>query len=218
MHGLRAGESFERSSWGPASRAVAVLLCLAAAGCTTVTAVIHGPRFGADLDVDHNLDVSPRIEAGYAYLSYQDAAGWTAGGGGSYSPVTGWGQLWAEVGAWAFPLLPLYLMPLTVRVGAAFHPDWEPTLAVTFGVGGEFYKPPESCNPPLEGPWEGCPPGVWTWNDVVYPDWVPQAHYLATMLPFVDREGCTDGDCPLFMHTLIFDPILSWHLLFGGTP
>lgn len=196
----------------------ALLLALAGVGCTTVTATIHGPRFGAGIDLDHNLDVSPRFEAGYTYLSYQDAAGWTAGGGTSYSPVTGWTHLWAEVGAWLFPLLPLYQMPLTIRLGAAFHPDWEPTLAVSFGVGGEFYKPPTSCNPPLEGPWEGCPPGVWLWNDVVYPDWVPQAHYLATMLPFVQREGCTDGECPLITHTLMFDPIFAWFLATGAAP
>ena len=202
----------------PGARRLAVLAGLLLAGCTTVTATIHGPRFGAGIDLDHNLDVSPRLEVGYTYLSYRDAAGWLAGGGTSYSPLTGWTQLWAEVGAWLFPLLPLYQMPLTFRLGAAFHPDWEPTLAVSFGVGGVLYKPPTSCNPPLEGPWEGCPPGVWRSTDTVYPDWVPQVHYLATVLPLLDQEGCADGNCPLVTHTLLFDPIFAWFLSGGGTP
>ncbi|MBN1771296.1 MAG: hypothetical protein JXB32_08555 [Deltaproteobacteria bacterium] len=202
----------------PDGRSLAWPAVLLLVGCTTVTTTIHGPRFGAGIDLDHNLDVSPRLEAGYSYLSYRDAAGWLAGGGGSYSPLTGWGQLWAEVGGWMFPLLPLYQMPLTFRLGAAFHPDFEPTLAVSFGVGGEFYKAPTSCNPPLEGPWEGCPPDVWLWTDTVYPDWVPQAHYLATMLPLVDRRGCTDGDCPLIIHTLMFDPILALHFFTEDEP
>lgn len=216
---MRRSTTTPRRRSPPRSRPLhAAALALLLAGCTTVTTTIHGPRFGAGIDLDHNLDVSPRLEAGYAYLTYRDALGWFAGGGGSYSPLTGWGQVWAEAGGWVFGLLPLYQMPVILRVGAAFHPDFAPTLALSLGLGGEFYKAPTSCNPPLEGYWEGCPPDVWLWTDEVFPDWVPQARYLATILPLLDQEECDERACPLVTHTLLFDPILALHFFTEDEP
>lgn len=209
-----------RPRLSPSPAPAALLLLAVAAGCSTVTARIHGPRFGGGIDLDHNLDVSPRLEAGYEFLQYQDAAGYGGAAGGSYSPVTGWGQVWIEGMIWMFPLLPLIQSGLTFRVGGAFHPDHEPSLVFGVGITGVAYKPPTACFPPLEGPWEGCPPGEWLWTDTVFPDWLPQPVYLATIFPWVNTQGCADPEmgCPLVNHSLRFDAVIAWHTLFGGVP
>jgi hypothetical protein len=168
------------------------------------------------MDITSNVETSPRVEAGYHWLLYKDAIGIGSGGVVAWSPVTGWIQVVAEVNAWMFPLFGFPLTPFSFRLGAAFHPEDGPALAVGFGIGGVLYRPPTSCNPPLEGPWEGCPSDAWLWHDTVYPDMVSQLSYFGTLLPFAPVPGCDpDSDCLLSLHSITLHTTLAW-FLFGG--
>ena len=213
-----------RQTWSPRSAAraaaVALLLALPQVACTTTYARIHGPRFGGGIDLDHDLAVSPRLEVGYQYMQWKDLMG--AGGAAvvSYSPVTGWLGFGVEGGAWLVPFCPFcYQTPLTVRLGGAFHPDEGVAFAVSVGVGGVLYRPPRTCALPLEGQSPGCYPGEYMRSDVVFPNWLPQVAYLATMLPTVSTRSCPDGEeCFQTIHSLRFDGTIAWHLLTGGRP
>jgi hypothetical protein len=199
-----------------ARRLAAAALCLAL-GCTTTWAEIHGPRAGLGLDLDENLDASPRVELGYHWLKFKDALGFGAGGTVTYSPVSQWTQLSAEANFWIFPLLGFPLTPFAFRVGAGFHPDEGAALVLGFGLGGVLYKPPVSCNLPLEGDWHGCPPGDWWQEDVVYPDMIGQIGYLFSALPVASGSDCLGGgDCTLMLHSITFHTTLAWFLFTGG--
>jgi hypothetical protein len=186
------------------------------AGCTTTWAEIHGPRVGLGLGLDDELRTSPRLALGYHYLVYKDAMGLGAGGSVTYSPVTQWTEVAAEADVWMFPLLGFPLTPFTFRLGGAFHPEDGAALMFGLGLGGVLYRPPDACYPPLEGAWNGCPPGVYRAEDTVYPDMVSRVGYQATLLTLF--TGRDDPDDLLTVHALMFDTTVAWFLLLGDRP
>jgi hypothetical protein len=199
--------------------ALLVVALLAGHGCTTTWAEIHGPRFGLGLEIGDDARVSPRLEAGYRWLQYKDAMGWGAGGIVSYSAVTQWTEVVAEANFWMFPLLGFPQTPFSFRFGGAFHPEDGAALVLGIGLGGLLYKPPAAAYPPLEGPWNGYPPGTWQDGDTVFPDMVPEIVYAAGLRALYSDGPCTEGaDCAMLVHSLTFDTTLAWFLLFGGRP
>lgn len=192
----------------------AVLLLAAALGSGCATwAEIHGPTFGVALELDHDLNLSPRLQIAYEYERWTGlVAGYGGGAGLAVSLLDGRAELYAEARGQGL-LLP------TFAVGGAIAYDppqgWSAGLraGMSFWT-GILFMPPEYCT---MGWWEQtredpCPPTEYTAEDTVYPLWLPRINYRATIL-----WPLAGGDAD-FHHGLGFDATLAWFLLGGTAP
>jgi hypothetical protein len=191
-----------------------LLLAAVASGCSTTGAQIDGPVFGLGLELDTDLEISPRLQVGYHTAYWFDMLGYGAGAGIGYALLDNRAELFAEAQAYVVPILGFPLTPWSVGGVVAFSPEhgWE--LGVRGGLEVWMFKPPEACWPPLEGDWAGCPPGVYTSDDVVYPEWLPRIDFRAAFHMGVgENAGERRG-----VFYLGFDPVLALWNLQGTTP
>lgn len=154
------------------------LAALVAPACSTTWAEIDGPRVGVGISIDHDLRVSPRFEVGWDYDQWNNALGGGVSGTMAWSPAVGRVEAVAEARFLAFPLVSIApLTPTALGTVLAWSRDEGLTLAFRAGLGTLMYMPPEACFPPLEGDWQGCPPGARLPEDVVHRPWLPRLDY-----------------------------------------
>lgn len=183
------------------------LMAVLLAACSTTGAQIDGPVFGIGLEVDTEGELSPRVHAGYQTAFWYDMLGYGAGAGLGYAPLDNRVELYVDGQVYAAPLFGFPLTPWVFGFGLAYSPhrSWE--LLARAGLEVWMFEPPEACWPPLEGDWEGCPPGVFTNEDVVYPEWLPRIDFRAAFHWGLET-GTERG-----VFYLGFDPVLAlWNL------
>jgi hypothetical protein len=176
-------------------------------GCSTTGAQIAGPVFGAGLEIDTDGRLSPRVQVGYMSAFWYDMLGYGGGVGVGWAPLPNRVELFGEVQAFAVPLFGFPLTPWSLGGLVAYSPvhGWEGGFR--WGLEVWMFKPPDACWPPLGGPWDGCPPGVRTSDDVVYPEWLPRIAFRGALLLGLETEDHRG------VFSLGFDPVLAlWHL------
>jgi len=184
-------------------------LLVSVLGCTTA-AQIHGPRLGFGVELDNDLRFSPRVEVGYDFMYWKSWYGGGVSGGLSYAPVTERASLYVE-GLGSIPFIPLNALAI----------GGELTLKRdTFGFGLRggistlaFY-PPDACTGD-EGP---CPPGEWTTDDVVHPNWLPRFDFRVVGYFGLEREECGSHDCAYAAYLLQFSSVLATYYLADAEP
>ena len=185
---------------------------LSLTGCSS-WAEIHGPTAGIALRINHDLEVTPTLRAGYHYTKFSMALQYGGRGGIDYSPLKHRIELFAEAqgGGVLFINSPFF-------AGSAL--GWSPstswTWAIRAGINPYLFAPPGACN---EGwfEWTDERPPCSTVNeyqvdDLVFPTWLPQIGYR------FDYLRSFSGDTQEFGHSLSFDATAALWWLDGSQP
>ena len=189
--------------------------------CTTF-AEAHGPVFGAGIEFDHDLRVSPQIRVGYEYDYYNGHMGYGGGGGAIWSVLYNEVGIYGEFRGFFAMVLGMPISPVAVGSTWTWSPELGWALGVRGGISVNMFWPPEGCYPPFWEYTDDIPPcsGIneRQAEDIVYPEWIPRISYrVFHRWGLIPPEG-VKGIPTRLSHTFSFDPTISLWYLNDSTP